>query len=73
MDNYEINTVADLVRAVMDQKTGGYDVDFNILPNRYRAGPDAFWLVIEVDSNHPDTNIGGQYWFWADNTVMQVL
>jgi hypothetical protein len=57
----------------MDEKTGGYDVDFNILPNTYRAGPDAFWLVIAVDSNHPDSNLPGQYWFWGDDTVMQVL
>jgi len=69
----EINTVGDLVREVMDEKTGGYDVDFNILPNTYRAGPESFWLVIEVDSNNPECTFAGQYWFWDDNTVMQVL
>lgn len=71
----EINTLADLVRAVSDTKTGGYEVDFDIKPNlnKARAG-DGFFLVIEVEFYETDRVFcSGEYWFWSDNTVMQVL
>lgn len=72
----EINTLADLVRAVSNSKTGGYEVDFDIKPNLERArSGDGFFLVIEVNSTEPFPpfeGINGEYWFWDDNTVMQV-
>lgn len=69
----EINTVTELCAAVQTSKTGGYEVDFDIKPNmeRSRAG-DGFFLVIEVSSTESDFP-NGEYWFWADGTVMQVL
>jgi len=73
--DYEVNTLAELVRAVSDLKTGGYEVKFDIKPNmeRSRAG-DGFFLVIDVETTEPDvTGINGEWWFWDDHSVMQVL
>jgi hypothetical protein len=71
---YEINNVGDLVRAASDMRTGGYEVELDIKPNleKARAG-DGFFLVIEVRDSEPGTEMDGEYWFWSDNTVMQVL
>jgi hypothetical protein len=72
----EINTLGQLLREVQDQKTGGYEVDVDVWPNRERSrSGDGFFLVIEIQSNEPDPlcNINGQWWFWDDDTVMQVL
>jgi hypothetical protein len=78
----EINTLADLVRAVSDIKTAGYEVDFEIQPRseryRVRKDVDEFWLVVKVESTDPGgwsnrANVNGEWWFWADNTVLQVL
>ena len=79
MSDVEVNTVFELVQEVQNSKTGGYEVDFNILPNTYvasgtkAAGDRTFWTVIEVTFHEPDLFLSGQYWFWADGTVMQVL
>lgn len=76
IDPDEINTLPQLVRAVSQQRTAGYDVDFEIMPNqeRSRAG-DGFFLVIKVTDNFPDLDgsLGGEYWFWDDDTIMQVM
>lgn len=77
----EISTVAELVRAVSNSRTGGYEVDFDILPNRAKAvasgtregGDRTFFLLIDVRDSDPDSEINGEWWFWADDTVMQVL
>lgn len=73
-----IETLLELVEVVREHKTGGYDVEFDIEPNtdKARAG-DSFFLVINVQSTMPwneiDDSINGQWWFWADGRVMQVL
>lgn len=70
----EIANVIQLCDAVRNSHTGGYNVDFEIQPNReqFRAG-DGFWLVIEVRDSEPDSEINGQWWFDATGEVMQVL
>jgi hypothetical protein len=70
----EINNLSDLVRAVSASRTGGYEVDFDIKPNldKARAG-DGFFLVIVVEFHEPDrSRDSGEYWFWDDDTIMQV-
>ena len=70
----EINDVAGLMRAIQDETTGGYDVDVDVWPNRERTrSGTGFFLVIGVESNHPSSEVHGEWWFWDDNTVMQVL
>jgi hypothetical protein len=72
--NDEINTLSELVREVSNSRTGGYEVDFEIQPNseRSRAGEE-FFLVIKVETTEPGSPLAGEWWFFADNTVMQVL
>lgn len=71
-------TLQDLVEAVCDAKTGGYEVDFDIRPNqdKARAG-DGFFLLVDVRMLgwvEGLTNIlNGEWWFDADGQVMQVL
>jgi hypothetical protein len=75
MNHYDINSVGDLVRAASDIRTGGYEADLDIRPNldKARAG-DGFFLIIEATTTEPNvTGFIGEYWFWDDNTVMQVL
>jgi hypothetical protein len=77
MEFYEIKTLGQLMRAAQDMKTGGYIVDLEIMPNMERSrhpGNDGFFLVIQAESTEPDiTGFNGEWWFWADDTVMQVL
>ena len=72
--DYEINSVGDLMRAVQSSRTGGYEVDLEVKPNqeRSRAG-DGFFLVILATTTEPCSGFNGEYWFWDDNSVMQVL
>ena len=76
MPEYEIETLWELVREVQDQKTGGYEVDFDIKPNleKARAG-DGFFTIIDVQSTEPDprAELNGEWWFDADGKLMQVL
>lgn len=71
---YEINDLGDLMRAIQDSLTGGYIVDTEIKPNmeKSRYG-DGFFLVIDVSASEPDSYLSGEYWFDADDNVMQVL
>ena len=71
----EINTLDELVREVCEERTGGYDVEFDILPRResFRADWAGFWLVVEVTSSRPTSLVNGQWWFDEDNDVTQVL
>lgn len=72
----DINNLLELVNAVRDGLTGGYEVDFTIHPQReaHRDG-DGFFTVIDVQSTEPDPvySVNGQWWFDADGHVMQVL
>lgn len=71
----EINTLDELIRAISDVKTAGYFVDIDIRPReeKYRAGTDAFWLVVVVSTNYPNSTLEGDWWFDADSRVVQVL
>ncbi len=73
--NYEVNSVGDLMRAAQSSRTGGYEVDLEVKPNqeRSRAGQDGFFLVILATTTEPCSGFNGEYWFWNDDTVMQVL
>lgn len=84
MDAYTINTLSDLVRTVSDMRTGGYDVEFDIKPNQEKArSGDGFFLIVEVSYSEPGVmvvspprvypSVDGEWWFDADNNVMQVL
>jgi hypothetical protein len=78
MDHYEINSVNDLMVAAQDLKTGGYEAEVTVQPNRHKHIPSAptsgYWLVIEATTNYPHVvGFEGEYWFYADGTVMQVL
>lgn len=83
-DEDQITTLNELVFQVSQVRTAGYDVEFDILPNREatRIGStDLFFLVINVISNQPvnpalpEPSIDGQWWFNPhDNFVLdQVL
>lgn len=68
-----INTINELVQAVADTEARGHDVEFSI---RARSERQDNFLVIDVFSHEPAepfTGISGQYWFFDDGTVMQVL
>lgn len=73
----DIETLADLVRAFSYTLTGGYDAsEFTILPNQHsaRASETEFFLIVVVKFTEPELVFqSGEYWFWSDNTVMQVL
>jgi hypothetical protein len=70
----DIDTIQELVEGVRNSKTGGYEVDFNVLPNQERArAGDGFFLIIQVQDTEPGSALNGEWWFWADGTVMQVL
>lgn len=71
---YEVETLGELVRAVRDQVTGGYSIDFTIRPNeeQSRCG-EGFFLVIDVQDSDPNSMLSGQWWFFDNDTVMQVL
>lgn len=66
----KVDTLSQLVRAVSHSKTRGYDVTFNIQPDRKGYGG---FLVIRVSDNDPDTRLNGEWWFDSENGVMQVL
>lgn len=72
----EIETLLELVQAVRDSRTGGYEVDFDIKTNmeRSRTG-EGFFLVVDVKSSepNPETPLNGEWWFCDDGQVMQVL
>lgn len=69
---YDIDTLRELMDAAQSQRTRGYDVRIDVLPVRTEA--DRGWLIIVVDDTDPGReNINGEYWFFADSTVMQVL
>ena len=72
--NAEIETALELLEAIRDVKTGGYEVDINVKPimKRFRAGDGTFFLVVDVRSTWPGF-LDGEYWFESDGTVMQVL
>lgn len=70
-----IDTLLQLVEEVRDLRTGGYDVEFDVLPNReaHRVG-DGFFTVIKVSTNYPvGSTIEGNWWFDAEGLVVQVL
>lgn len=71
----DIDSLDELIFAVRDEITGGYDVDFNIQPRTEanRASADEFFLVIDVTSTDPRSQVNGQWWFFENNSVMQVL
>lgn len=80
MSNYldDINTLSDLVRSTSDARTMGYEVDFEIKPNLEKArSGDGFFLLIEVRTlgwvEGVSNVLNGEWWFDADNQVMQVL
>lgn len=73
-------TVSDLVRAVSDNYTGGYECcEMKILPNMERSeyvdaqGGRHWYLVIQVTDSEPgEYNIDGEYWFSYDNELISV-
>lgn len=73
-DHFEPWTVEQLVREVSNQRTGGYDVEFDIKPNleKARAG-ELFFLLIEIRNSEPGTMLDGEWWFDADGIEIQVL
>ena len=69
MEEFEINNSFDLLSAAGQLTLGGYDVDLTPLATT-REG----FVRISADTNHPQVSgFVGEYWFWADGTVMQVL
>lgn len=69
--DYEINSPIELMLAIEDIKTGGYEADVNVHP---RHGRDADFLVIDVTGNYPGVSgVYGEYWFDATGSIMQVL
>ncbi len=68
----EIETILDLNMAVQDCITGGYDVEYNV-KGRSKDG----FLIIDVSTNEPMEayipGLTGQFWFYDDGMVMQVL
>lgn len=70
----DIEYLGELVREVRNDRTGGYDVEFEILPQQeeHRSG-DGFFLVIRVSSTEPGSIVNGEWWFDDDDFVMQVL
>jgi hypothetical protein len=77
--NFEIDTIPELVQTVADSRTGGYDVDFEILGNQSRAAVGTgdnrwFFLLIQVTFHEPDmSRHSGEYWFDGGGNLEQVL
>jgi hypothetical protein len=78
----QISTINELVIEIANQRTGGYEVEFEIKPNMEKArhstplnNPQGPWFftIIEVSDSEPGTGLNGEWWFWADGTVYQVL
>lgn len=74
----EIDTIHDLVWAVSQVKTMGYEIDFDILPNTEQARTDGgFFLLVEVRMlswvEGISNLVNGQWWFDDDGEVIQVL
>lgn len=68
----EINTAFELIEALTDIEVGGYDVTVKFTKVRDTGGD--LWTVVQVtDCTEPGVTIEGDYWFWADGTIMQVL
>lgn len=72
MIEYEINDTNDLMRAIMSSFVGGYELT-EVEYTQKRCGQGHLWLVVTVTDQEPNTNLSGEYWFWNDGKVMQVL
>lgn len=73
-DGYEIDNEHDLIEALRDQSVMGYDFEVKFTDVRDTKG--VIWPVIEVSNvSYPGgvPGLEGQFWFWEDGKVMQVL
>lgn len=71
---YEIENEHDLIEALRDQSVMGYD--FEVKFSSVRDVHGKIWPTIEVsDCSYPGgvSGLEGQFWFWGDGKVMQVL
>ena len=72
----EINNLADLMLAAKNAITAGYECNLNIRGNFREAGkPNEIspFTIIDVEFTEPELYLDGEYWFWQDGKVMQVL
>lgn len=70
----DIEHLGELVREVRNDRTGGYEVEFEILPQQEEhRSDDGFFLVIRVASTDPGSVANGEWWFDDEDYVMQVL
>lgn len=73
-EGYEINSERDLIQALRDQTIMGYDFDVKFSNVRDTHGD--LWDTAEVSNcSYPGgvPGLEGQFWFWDDGKVMQVL
>ena len=65
----ELDTLGELMWQASDLVAMGYDVDITPL-----AGTREGWTRLTAATNHPNiSGFAGEYWFWPDGSVMQVL
>lgn len=70
--------LVDLVYFVQTIRTGGYDVEFDILPNQERARiqnrkitDPCFYTIIRFHTNAPiEQDANGEYWY-SGNTLLR--
>jgi hypothetical protein len=65
----ELDTIGQLMYFASDLVRMGYDVDITPLSATAEG-----WTRLTAWTNHPDiSGFQGEWWFWSDGKVMQVL
>lgn len=67
-DNEAPDNMHELFVELEDLRTGGYEVDVAVLP---RSGTE--FLRMDISTNYPNDKTSGEYWFYDDGSIMQVL
>jgi len=68
-DNEAPNNMHELFVELEDLRTGGYEVDVEVLPR----SSSTHFLRMDISTNYPNDRTSGEYWFYDDGDIMQVL
>jgi len=77
----EIETLGQLIRAISMANFGGYEASLEVDIKQEHSGVGFLIIRVtpvgarsqEIVEDYVGSKMFGEFWFWADDTVMQVL